>query len=373
MESSIFDDLRPYYDSEIPAAMQRVVADPYFPVVSQFLFPPERIPDFQKMVAGITTVYDVQVKVMQPIIKSIVAKTITDFTYDGVTNLNPSKAYLYVSNHRDIVLDSFLLQYALYMNSIPTSEITFGDNLMMNQFVIDIGRANKMFKVIRQKDDLREFLKNSRHLSDYIRYTITQKNSSVWIAQRGGRTKNGNDLTDQGLVKMFGMSGSRDLPESFAQLNIVPISISYEHEPCALLKVNELYQTAVNGKYVKAIDEDLKSIVQGLTQSKGRVHISICPPITREELEKIAISHPQEFHKGLASLMDKRIRSAYRLYPNNYIAHDLRSGTRTYSEFYTPSDEQVFQMKLSMLGALHGEKEALRKLLLDIYANPVDR
>ncbi len=371
METDRFDDLRPYEDSEIPDAMQRIVNDPYFFLVAHFLFPHQLIPELQQLMLRVRTVDQVQVQVMHPIIQSIVAKTMAEFTFDGIQYLNPQQSYLYVSNHRDIVLDSFLLQYALFLNSIPTSEITFGDNLMMNQFVIDIGKSNKMFKVIRQKKDLREFLKNSQRLSAYIRYTLTQKKTSIWIAQRGGRTKDGNDLTDQGLIKMFGMSGGKDLATSFEQLHIVPIAISYEHEPCDLMKIKEIYRTAQNGEYVKAKDEDLKSIVTGLTQSKGKVHISICPPVTRDDLEGIFLSHPHEFHKGLASLMDRRIHHAYRLYPNNYIAYDLRSGSLTFNKFYTPEDENIFRQKISMLGTLEGDKETLYKLLFDLYANPV--
>ena len=177
---------------------------------------------------------------------------------------------MYLSNHRDIMLDASLLQNALLMNGFDTTEITFGANLMQGQLVIDIGKSNKMFRVERPGGSIREFYKASMHLSEYIRHTIVEKKQSVWIAQRNGRTKDGKDRTDQGIINMFRMS-SEGKSTSLSQLNLLPVSVSYEWEPCDILKTLELYAKR-QGPYLKKPGEDLNSILTGILQPKGRVH-----------------------------------------------------------------------------------------------------
>nr|AMP54951.1 hypothetical protein [uncultured bacterium]AMP55016.1 hypothetical protein [uncultured bacterium] len=211
-------------------------------------------------------------------------------------------------------------------NGFDTTEITFGANLMMNSLIIDIGKSNKMFKVERPGGSIKEFYRSSKHLSDYIRHVITEKKQSVWIAQRNGRTKDGNDATDQGIIKMFCMSCLDDKIKAIDQLHIVPVSISYEWESCDILKTLELYEAQFS-KYTKKPGEDLNSILTGIVQSKGRVHIELCDPISHAELAKFENFTNNEYHKAVALLLDSRINTAYRLYPNNYIAYDLRYGT----------------------------------------------
>lgn len=370
-----FDDLRPYYDSEIPDAMKRIADDASFVQVSHFLYPGVPVEQMQYAIRAIQTIDQLQSRIMQPIVQRIVASTMTAFTFDGIEHVTRKQSMLFVSNHRDIVMDSFLHQYMLFLNSIPTAQITFGSNLMISPFIIDIGKSNKMFKVIRKGDDMREFLRNSRHLSDYIRHTLVQHNESVWIAQRNGRTKNGIDATDQGLLKMFGMSGSKDLVASFAALNIAPVSISYEWEPCDFLKTKELYAVKMlkGAKYVKEKNEDLNSILVGITQPKGRVHVAVCPRITVQDLQEIwDTKGASEFHNGLAGLIDRRIQAAYQLYPNNYIARDMMEGTRRYASHYSPQEEDMFLKRLELLPCtVEGDPDEIKAIFLGIYGNPV--
>jgi len=366
-----FDDIRPYIPPEIPPAMQRIAASEHFGILSQYIFPDRDVEEVREMVRNIRFTDEFQTKVMHYFNQQVILRSMTELTIDGLDNLDPQNNYLFVSNHRDIMLDSSLLQNILYDNGFRTTEITFGSNLMNPQLVVDIGRANKMFKVIRSSN-IREFLQNSKHLSEYIRYTITEKGESIWIAQRNGRTKDGNDATDQGIIKMFCMSQSYDLIRSIDELNIIPIAISYQIESCDFLKTRELYQTLNGEKYIKQPGEDLNSILTGILQPKGHVHLSFSKPITSEEFD-LNTKIPNEFYKNVATLIDKQIYKHYKLFNNNYIAHDLRSGEHKYSTYYTKEEKETFIARSRyMLQQVEGDKDTLMSLFLGIYANPVD-
>lgn len=362
-----FEDLRPYRDEEIPAAMQRIAANNLLPQLAGFVYPGSSVEDVRRLLGTITNVYDFQHTVMKAFNEQIISRTIDKFTFSGFEKLDPERSYVFISNHRDIVLDSALFQYALYLEDIPSTEITFGSNLMASQLLIDIGRSNKMFKVVRG-GSLMELYKNSLHLSDYIRYTVTQKRNSVWIAQRNGRTKNGIDKTDPGVINMFSLSYRKDLIRSLADIHIIPMTISYQWEPCDLLKAKELY-CSKDKPYVKSPGEDLNSIVTGLTQQKGNVHISIGNELTEDILQHLETSNKNDFFKNVASEIDKQINSNYHYMDNNYIASDILHGNNHYGTHYTLESRNRFidyiNQKLSSLGS---EKEEIRKLLLLIYA-----
>lgn len=367
-----FDDIRPYYEDEIPAAMKRIAASSSFPLLSSYVYPDEAVKDVRERVAGFKTVREFQQETMSLMNKRVIDLTISDFSCTGLERLSKDKSYLYVSNHRDIVLDSSLLQYFLNANGYDTTEITFGANLMMNQLVVDIGKSNKMFKVERPGGNIKEFYKGSKHLSEYIRYVIKEKKQSVWIAQRNGRTKDGNDSTDQGIIKMFCLSEPEDKIKALADLHIVPVSISYEWESCDILKALELYESQYT-KYTKKPGEDLNSILTGIIQYKGQVHIEICQPISKAELSSLDSLTKNEYHKAVASLIDSRIHTAYRLYPNNYIAHDIRYGNTRYQDMYTVEQRLAFVHHLSKLDKYDTcDMEQLRDIFLGIYSNPVD-
>ena len=366
-----FDDIRPYRDDEIPAAMQRIAANSSFPLVAKFVFPELTVEEAQEKVRGLKTIYDFQHDVMIPMNKQVLEGTITEFTLGGIEKLDPTKRYLYVSNHRDIVLDSCILMYALYRDGgHDTGEITFGSNLMQGELVVDIGKSNKMFRVDRGRNP-RELYTTSVHLSEYIRYAITEKHQSVWIAQRNGRTKDGLDRTDQGVIKMFGMSGPKDRVDALDELNIVPVSVSYEWESCDILKALELYESRNGEPYIKKPGEDLNSILTGIMQDKGRVHIQICDPIRREELEALRDVPNVQFHREVAQIIDKRICGDYRLFPNSYIAHDLRYGNTRYADRYTKDEYDAFVAHMAELNKF-SDDPALSDIFLGIYANPIN-
>jgi len=368
-----FDDIRPYLDEEIPAAMQRITESEYFSDIAKYVFPDKELSEAQRIVRGYANIYDFQTSAMFAFCQQVIRRTIEAFTYSGVEHLDPAKRYLFISNHRDIVMDSSLLQFVLHTEGFRTTEITFGSNLMSSQLIVDIGRSNKMFKVMRGENP-RDFYKTSLHLSEYIRHAIVERGESIWIAQRNGRTKDGNDATDQGILKMFGMSGSENVAQSFGALNIVPVAISYRWEPCDFFKARELYLSRNGAKYVKGKNEDYISVLSGITQAKGSVHMSICEPLRKEELQQLAVEKlSNDFYKNLASLIDRRIYSGYKLCDTNYIAHDLRSQTNTYAAHYTAqSREQFLQRYHQLLDMFAADKEVVGEIFLGIYANAVD-
>lgn len=367
-----FDDIRPYYDDEIPAAMKRIAASDTFPLLASYAFPDRKVEEVRAMVEGLRTVDEFQTKVMWFVNEQIVKRSMTSYTVSGIEALDPSGQYLFVSNHRDIMLDASVLQNILHAHGFETSEITFGANLMCTPLVIDIGRSNKMFRVERG-GNMKEFYQSSVHLSEYIRHVITEKHQSVWIAQRNGRTKDGNDATDQGIVKMFGISKRDDKIKALSELHIVPLSISYEWETCDYMKALELYQSRYE-KYVKKQGEDLSSILSGITSFKGNVYLSFCPMITEDDLRQFDSLTSIEYNREVARLMDERIFSGYKLTPNNFIAHDIRFGKHEFlGAKYSEEQKERFVFHMSKLDKYDVEEpEILRDIFLGIYSNPVD-
>ena len=374
MLNTKFDDIRPYVDEEIPAAMKRIAESEYFPAIARFVFPEKELTEAQKMLHSYNSIRDFQLEAMYAFNNQVLLQTADKFTYSGTQHLDPAKRYLFISNHRDIVLDSSLLQFALNFEGHRTSEITFGSNLMSSQLIIDIGRSNKMFKVMRGENP-RDFYKTSHYLSEYIRHTITQKGESIWIAQRSGRTKDGNDATDQGILKMFHMSGGKDIAQSLHELNIAPIAISYQWEPCDFFKTKELYLSRNDVKYIKGKNEDFISVLTGITQPKGNIHISFCEPLHEDELQLLANGKSSnDFFKDVVHLIDQRIYTNYKLHDTNFIAHDVRSGTSQFAFHYSVEQKEKFlQLFHHVTKKIEGDKDIIRSIFLGIYANPVDK
>lgn len=366
-----FEDIRPYNDNEINQALRRIISDPSFDAILEFFFPDEDKNKIRESLAGTFTAHDFQLNFMYPLVYSIVRKTSKGLTSDGFEQLTPGTPYLFVANHRDIVLDSAILQVLLLDNNHNTSEITFGSNLMINQFVIDLGKVNRMFKVVRGYNKA-ELIRNSQILSAYIRHTITVKENLVWIAQRPGRTKDGNDKTEAGLLKMLNMSSQRDFKESFRELNIVPLVISYEYEPCCSFKVKELLETSLHGTYQKKPGEDLKSIVTGLTQPKGKIHLSVGKPVNNfAEMPDEKDTLNNKINR-LAGMIDEEVYSHYKLWPNNYIACDLLNKNEKYRSVYSSAEKQEFLKYMEdETGMIEGDKKTIEELFLRIYANPL--
>ena len=373
MDFTKFDDIRPYNDSEVHPALERIVANPLFSNVAQYLFPGQDENMFRQLLLSCNSKEDFQVKVMSQIVAKILHGTAKELTFSGLEHFKGGKKHLIVSNHRDIVLDSAIIQLILHQHGVETTEIAVGDNLITSSFIEDITRSNKMIKVIRSSNP-REVYTTSKVLSEYIRYNVANQKSSVWIAQRNGRTKDGIDVTEQGLLKMFDMSGSGDFVKDFAELSILPTSISYEFEPCDIQKAVEMYVSR-RQKYVKAEGEDLKSILTGIMQPKGNIHIAFNEPVSLEEIQEASQLDKNEKFKAICTAMDRRIVAEYKLWGNNYIAYDMLNATNEYASMYTAEQKAVFEgymaAQLASVKLPDIDMVELKEIFLSIYANPV--
>lgn len=366
-----FEDLRPFVADEIPAAMQRIADSEAFDTLARYVFPHRDVEEVRRMVRAIRTTDEFQMSVMYHVNLRIIRRSITRLTVDGLDALDPAERYLFISNHRDIMLDSSLLQNLLHEAGHRTTEITFGSNLMQGELATAIGRANKMFKVVRDSN-MHDFLADSLQLSAYIRHTLLEKRESIWIAQRNGRTKDGDDRTDRGIVKMFALSDRTNATHAIRSLHIVPVAVSYQREPCDILKTRELYLSRDGRKYVKQQGEDLHSILTGILQPKGCVHFAIGQPLDRSLPDTVEARHANAFYRTVADQIDRQIHRNYRLFDNNFIAHDLRSGTSTYADRYTPEARTAFEARMQqMLQEIDGDPSILKAIFLGIYANPV--
>jgi hypothetical protein len=366
-----FEDIRPYDDEEINPALKRIITVTEFGKILDFLFPDRDKDQIINELSQTYTALDFQKRFMHPLVNSIVRRTSKGLTTSGFDKLDTGSPYLFVANHRDIVLDSAILQVILLDHGHDTSEITFGSNLMTNQFIIDLGKVNRMFKVYRGGNRM-ELFRASQVLSAYIRYTLTQKRTSAWIAQRNGRTKDGNDKTESGLLKMFNISGTSDFRRSFEELNIVPLAVSYEYEPCGAFKVRELMALAKGIPYQKEVQEDLMSIITGITQQKGRIHLAACTPLNQLLSETEGYQSINDKINKLASLIDASIYKNYRLWPTNFIAFDLLRHGKEFLRHYTPAEVDEFNAYVSKeLSIFPGDTSQQKELLLKIYANPV--
>lgn len=366
-----FEDIRPYYDHEAYDRLQKIIKDPLFMRLINYLWPGMPLEEVQKKAARVNSAMGFQKEFMHPAIRTIVERSSDGLTCEGFEHLDPQQAYLFIANHRDILLDSAILQILLVEHGFDTSEITFGDNLMEEGFITDFGKLNRMFTVLREGTG-RELYDISKKLSAYIRHTITEKNVSVWIAQRNGRTKDGIDQTQTGLLKMLNISGEKSFAENFSALKIVPLTISYEYEPCDFLKVQEAYLSSLHTKYVKAPGEDLNSIITGVTAAKGRIHMVVGKPLTDEFHKFESVVNDNDRIKQLTSLIDQQIYQNYQLWPVNYIAADLIDQTQQHTSFYTPAEKDQFLKYIDQkIIKLQGDRETLINLFLRMYSNPL--
>lgn len=366
-----FEDLRPYYESEVANVMKRMSEDPTYHSIMRYLQPEISHEQATQKALNTKSIRQFQMDYMSGAIWHIVKTSSDGLSYTGLDKLDNNKGYLYVANHRDILLDSAITQIVLEKQDFETSEITFGSNLMEKGFITDFGKMNRMFAVKRE-GTVKELYDISRELSAYIRHTILDKKNSVWIAQRNGRTKDGNDQTQTGLLKMLGLSGTKDFVRTFSELQIVPLTISYEYEPCDSLKVQELYLSSLHSKYIKAPGEDLNSIVTGIKQYKGKINLVFGKPIIEELAEINKAGNDNEKIKKLTAVIDKQIYNAYKLNPVNYIAYDIINETNIFESHYLPVEKEKFLLYVEGKTAqLKGEIEALKILFYKMYAMPL--
>ncbi len=293
-------------------------------------------------------------------------------TLQGVENIDPKKAYLYIANHRDITFDAAILQYYFFKEKLNTTKIAIGDNLISTPVLGEVARLNKMF-LVKRSGSLREKLTDYKHLSAFIHNSLFNENESVWIAQRDGRTKDGYDYTKQGLLKMVTMGHEKELMETLHRVNIVPLTISYEYEPCDALKARELALSENGQHYQKYPGEDFDSIKHGIFDQKGRVSLVLGTPLDREldEIPEDLNSNDKLFY--VCQLIDHQIYKNYKLYANNYIANDVMHDSTRYHDFYTEEEKAHFLDYLDRKSIVRDVlKEKMMRYLLQIYGTPVD-
>ena len=373
IDLSEFESISPYTDEEAVVALGKVADNPVVSEISQYFFP-DQSPDFLKnRLKSVKSIDDFQVMVMSKVIEWVIEHTAHNFSYDGIANIDRTKGkFLALSNHRDIILDPAITQLVLYRNGIPMTEIAVGDNLITDKFIEYLIRSNRMIKVVRGIS-ARELYLSSQLLSRYIRLNITEQKSSIWLAQRQGRTKDGLDMTEQGLLKMLDMSGTSDFRKNFEELNILPMSISYELEPCDVLKARELLISR-SQKYVKQPLEDLNSILTGIKQQKGNIHLNIGKPLTSEEIAVASLCDKNDRYQLIRHAVDLRVIEGYKLWKTNYIAYDLVNHGFKYSDKYAPEDVEKFTSYMEhQLDTVEKtlNRADLRTIFLNIYANPV--
>lgn len=372
-ELNEFTDISPYTDAEAVEALGKLADHPAVVEVSKAIFP-DKEPEFlRKILKSVKSIDEFQVLVMNKAVEWVLSTTAHNFSYDGIGNLKKINGkFLAMSNHRDIILDPAITQVVLYRNAIPMTEIAVGSNLLTNKYIEYLIRSNRMIKVIRGIN-ARQLYLSSQVLSKYIRECITSGRSSIWIAQREGRAKDGIDNTEQGLLKMLDMSGTADFTTNFEELNIVPLSISYEYEPCDILKARERLISRTQ-KYVKGSREDLISIMTGIEQQKGNIHLNIGSPLTHDEIEAASCCNKNDRYQAIRHAVDVRIIEGYKLWKTNYIGYDMVNHTFKYRDKYTPEDvaqftdyveHQLDKVEKSLCRA------DLRDIFLRIYANPV--
>nr|WP_279347002.1 1-acyl-sn-glycerol-3-phosphate acyltransferase [Gramella sp. AN32] len=337
----------------------------------KFTFPEKSRREIEEIVLSCHSIRDFQSKVIYNSVGRVLEKSSEGLTDSGFDDLEPDESYMFISNHRDIILDTCLINYALYNHNLVMTASAIGDNLVQKPFLLALSRLNRNF-LVRRNQSPREMLQSSNTLSVYIKDLLLNKKRSVWMAQREGRTKDGNDETQQGVLKMLGMAkGDLDILEYLSSLKIVPISMSYEFDPTDMLKMPEVLAKRLKEEYKKSANEDFNSIMQGALGQKGRIHISAGKILNMSDFSEISNKNlsVNDQLKEVANLIDERIHKNFKLWPANYIAYDLIKNQEEFKEHYTEKQKRHFDRRVSRRVDVKNAL-ALNSYLL-MYANPV--
>ena len=380
MSMTEFDDIRPYEAGEMKQAFEELLNDRQFSLVLKGFAPwlPKAVRNGLLRLAflGVKTPLDFQKRFMKPVVKWIIRKHTDGCTFDDqalATHHSPLTThhdlrYTFVSNHRDIVLDSAFLDVMLVDHGYPTTvEIGIGDNLLIYPWIKRLVRMNKAFTV-RRGLTAHEMMRSSQLMSSYIHYAVTQKRENIWIAQREGRAKDSDDRTQDSVLKMLAMGGA------LQELNIVPLTISYEFDPCDYLKAQEMQQKRDNPTFKKSKQDDLDNMKTGIFGYKGRVHYHCAAP-ANTWMDELADLPKTEYFKAISQRMDRELHRNYRLYPCNYIACDELNGNQVNAAHYTAADKQCFEKylagQLAKITIPNKDEAFLRERMLTMYANPL--
>jgi 1-acyl-sn-glycerol-3-phosphate acyltransferase len=365
-----FDSIRPFYDTEVNEAIHTAVNHPMMKALMGFTFPDVDEEVWKNQLLKTHSIRDFQCNFIYQAVQKVLKKSSEGLTTSGFEKLQPNTSYLFISNHRDIILDTSLLNVALFDHGLVMTASAIGDNLVQKAFLKTLSKLNRNFLVQRGLSP-RELLESSKLMSEYIGQLLLRENRSVWIAQREGRTKDGNDATHSGVLKMLGMgSDEKSLMDYFKKLKIVPVSISYEYDPTDALKMPQLIAEAKNEIYIKEKNEDFVTLLSGIIGQKKRIHIHI-GDVLNKELDAISaeFDNNNKQIQALAQAIDDSILQSYMLWPTNYIAYDLLHKTDQYKDFYTENEKSLFERRLEM--KIDENNPQMVESFLAMYANPV--
>jgi 1-acyl-sn-glycerol-3-phosphate acyltransferase len=365
-----FDAIRPFYDSEINEALHDVVNHPMMKTMMNFTFPEVEDEVWKEQLKKTHSIRDFQCNFIYNTIQKVLEKSSEGLTTSGFEKLEPNTSYLFISNHRDILLDTTLLNVCLFEHGLVMTASAIGDNLVKKAFLATLAKLNRNFLVLRGLTP-REMLQSSKLLSEYMGQLLLRENRSVWIAQKEGRTKDGNDETNPGVLKMIGMgSDEENLMDYFKKLKIVPVSISYEYDPTDVLKMPQLMAEANNEVYVKDKNEDFMNIISGIMGTKKRIHISV-GDVLDTEIDQIMAENDNANKQvqALAQTIDDVILKNYQLWPTNFIAYDILNETDRFADKYKESEKSLFERRLEM--RIGSDNPVTRQGFLSMYANPV--
>jgi len=365
-----FDKIRPYYDAEVNDAICASLHHPMMKAMMNFTYPDLPDEHWKEQLKRTHSIRDFQINFAYQAVKKVLANSSEGLTTSGFEKLEPNTSYLFISNHRDIILDTSLLNVSLHDHGLVMTASAIGDNLVQKSFLRHLARLNRNF-IIQRGLPPRELLESSKLVSEYIQRLLRRENRSVWIAQREGRTKDGHDATHSGVLKMLAMASEEaSVMAYFRKLKMVPVSISYEYDPTDALKMPRLLAESNNEIYTKEKNEDFINLLSGVIGQKKRIHIHV-GPVLHEELERIETQtdNSNKQIQALALELDKHIIGNYRLWPTNYIACDLLQESNTYAAYYTEAEKQLFERRLEM--RIDVKNRTLRDGFLALYANPV--
>ena len=365
-----FDAIRPFYDAEVNDALRTTVNHPMMKAIMNFTFPGVDDAVWMQQLLKTHSIRDFQCNFIYQAVQMVIQKSSDGVTTSGFEKLKKNTAYFFISNHRDIILDTSLLNASLFDHGLVMTASAIGDNLVKRAFMDTLAKLNRNFLVQRGLSP-REMLQSSKLMAQYIGQLLLRENRSVWIAQREGRTKDGNDVTNPGVLKMIAMGDSNNnTMQYFKHLKIVPVSISYEYDPTDALKMPQLMAEANNEVYVKSKNEDFNTLLSGVMGQKKRIHIHIGDVI---DAEIDTIDHEQENNnkkiQTLAQTLDDAIVKNYRLWPTNFVAYDILNNTTIFSDKYTQAEKTLFQRRLEM--RIDPSKSVAFEGFLNMYANPV--
>lgn len=367
---SKFDKIRPFYDVEVNEALHKVADHPMMKAMMSFTFPEVDEKVWIEQLKRTHSIRDFQCNFIYQAVLKVLEKSSDGLTTSGFEKLDKHTPYLYISNHRDIILDTSLLNTCLFDNGLVMTASAIGDNLVKKTFLHVLSKLNRNFLVQRGLAP-RELLQSSKLMSEYISQLILRENRSVWIAQREGRTKDGNDATHPGVLKMLSMaSDESNLMEYFKKLKIVPVSISYEYDPTDALKMPQLMAEANDEVYIKDKNEDFMTLLSGIMGQKKRIHIHV-GDVLDSELDDIAaeFDNSNKQIQALAQAIDDSILNSYKLWPTNYIAYDLLNNTNKFSHLYTEKEKSLFERRLEI--RIDENNPIEMQGFLAMYANPV--